>query len=353
MLHQILSSIFWNVVAGAVWAAMFWGVTRLWVRWRTARLEREYGLGGRYLTWYDDPQPDGSITRRVATAALQRHGHRLLGQTQELDTERIWELDLHRIGDRHILGTYRSTSPHDPSLGVVFLTVEGPGLFRGLWAGYDPITREVQSGRYRWRKEKPVQIGSLTSPQLSVAATLLAEAFGERYLSEDALRAYENAHHRAAWGAWDPSSRRLVGVALAEQADWPPDDPQGRLVRQHLPGLTTGTVGLLKAIAVEPAWQECGIGSRLARTALSWLDQHPWSHQVALAWRKPEGCPAGPLLERLGFRAIAVLPEFWRDDSLRRGYICPVCGSPCRCAAVLYHRRPAMPASLDAEPTAR
>ena len=41
------------------------------------------------------------------------------------------------------------------------------------------------------------------------------------------------------------------------------------------------------------------------------------------------------MLERAGFAQVATIPAFWADDQQAAGYLCPLCGAGCICAAVI------------------
>ena len=44
------------------------------------------------------------------------------------------------------------------------------------------------------------------------------------------------------------------------------------------------------------------------------------------------------VLERLGFRFIEEIANMWYDDSKNTGFICPSCGNPCTCSAIVYEK---------------
>jgi diaminopimelate decarboxylase len=94
-------------------------------------------------------------------------------------------------------------------------------------------------------------------------------------------------------------------------------------------------LGFRSLTAVAPHAQGQGIASCLVREGLQLLSKHV-SVVVCDAWQAPDKSIANVLL-RNGYRALQVLPDFWKTDSLAQGYHCERCGAPpCRCTAVVY-----------------
>lgn len=97
-------------------------------------------------------------------------------------------------------------------------------------------------------------------------------------------------------------------------------------------------VSVLSAIALHADYRGQGIGYRLLRHAIHLYPSYP---MFTLAWKPKSRAPyLERVLHRSGFARIAHYPDFWRDDSVRRGYICPVCWTPCSCDMQLYLRLP-------------
>lgn len=172
---------------------------------------------------------------------------------------------------------------------------------------------------------------------------LLADCLGERYITAAALSGYTGGEpRRAGCVALKAGSDALLGVALCEVLD-PPSlaalaGQQYETIRAALPDVARQDTGLLKSVAVRLDARGSGVGSELAAACLGRLKEVGVARVVALAWRSGGVCFAGGILEDLGFRPVVTLFEFWREDSLVRGYDCPACGRPCRCDAVVYAR---------------
>ena len=89
----------------------------------------------------------------------------------------------------------------------------------------------------------------------------------------------------------------------------------------------------LRTLVVEPALRKRGLGSALARMALA---RYPDARWISPAWIDRNRIAADPMLRALGFAPQRRVPDYWLADSLERGYACPCCGNPCRCAAMVY-----------------
>jgi len=99
------------------------------------------------------------------------------------------------------------------------------------------------------------------------------------------------------------------------------------------------SIGVVASVAVRQDCQRRGIGTALVRKIIQYFDDQNITQAILLGWMAPDGVPIAGIARAMGFAEKAVIPEYWRDDSLSRGYLCPVCGHPpCRCSAALYVR---------------
>ncbi|MDA8092831.1 MAG: GNAT family N-acetyltransferase [Betaproteobacteria bacterium] len=93
----------------------------------------------------------------------------------------------------------------------------------------------------------------------------------------------------------------------------------------------------LPVVVVDAAYRRQGVGLLLGRAALA---RHPDKAWLSVAWISGSEIPADRLLRRIGFAPSCRVREYWLEDSLKRGFTCPICGHPCRCDAMLYRRTP-------------
>jgi len=100
--------------------------------------------------------------------------------------------------------------------------------------------------------------------------------------------------------------------------------------------LFAGAVGSFEAFAVEPDRRRHGLGTRLATVSLDWMRGRGCNSAVTLSWRSGrEGSSTG-VFRHLGMREGPTVERFYRDESLRNGWTCPVCCGPCSCSATLF-----------------
>jgi len=103
--------------------------------------------------------------------------------------------------------------------------------------------------------------------------------------------------------------------------------------------LLTGTVGSYEAVAVEPEFRRRGVGRLLTEASLGWMRLQGCDIAVTLAWLSGSMDSSPELFRRLGFRQGPTVDRFYYGESLRDGWLCPVCGGPCRCSAMLFTLR--------------
>ncbi len=95
-------------------------------------------------------------------------------------------------------------------------------------------------------------------------------------------------------------------------------------------------VGEIKSIAVAPSARGMGLGTTMLAACLDFLKAGGCHYVVSASW-----APAGPqhsslgMFERAGFAQLATIPSFWADDQKAAGYLCPMCGPGCVCAAII------------------
>lgn len=155
-------------------------------------------------------------------------------------------------------------------------------------------------------RPRPLGIG-----QVPAAVELMSREMGAGYVTEDGLM----------------DLIRGGGLVLAARA-------RGGVLAGVV---TTIHPDLVKTVVVAPEWRRRGIGTALLAEATHRLATAGADEVRCLAWVRRGGfVPAARLLVRAGFHPIRIIPEAWREDSLRRGYACPDCGHPCVCSAVEY-----------------
>lgn len=176
-------------------------------------------------------------------------------------------------------------------------------------------------------------IGPITLDQIGPALSLLHAGLGDGYVDEPSLvDCQKNGIVLGARG-----NGGLVGILLARVLDQSSAREFETLLQNAgaTRRLDLTRLGILKSIVVAAPCRGRGIGAALSGAAIERLRQAGCSTLVTVSWASGESSSAG-MFERLGFKQLARVAEFWKDDSIRRGYHCPRCGQPCTCAAIVY-----------------
>jgi GNAT superfamily N-acetyltransferase len=176
---------------------------------------------------------------------------------------------------------------------------------------------------------QPLPAGDAASAE-AVVALLNRELGAGMYSTGDVLE--DAADPRA--GVW-LLGRPLHGAAVARlmvAAD------AGYYARfgSAVTDLFTEKVGSFEALAVEPAWRHRGLGRALTTAALEWMWSQGCDAVLTLSWRSGAGDASAGLFRHLGFREGRTVNRFYYEESVRDGWICPVCHGPCTCAATAF-----------------
>jgi GNAT superfamily N-acetyltransferase len=107
------------------------------------------------------------------------------------------------------------------------------------------------------------------------------------------------------------------------------------------------TIGIIDAVCVSSPYRGSGYGSMLTFNVLRRMSLHG-VNRIELVLKASgvdnDDClPSEPILgsERflydLGFKKIAYVSEYWREDSINSSYDCPICHTrPDKCTGVLF-----------------
>lgn len=337
MVVELLASVITGLLV--MLATQLVGVARR--RSRDRRLEGRYPVAGDYCTEFQD-EVDGELVMVKATSSFEQQGLKLTGITTNLEGGRCWRLEGSIVPGGRIYGTYIADDPNDPGLGGFFLEMTSDGGLDGAWAGFDTENKQVTSGRYRFWKATEVAVRRMRSEDLPVALSILGAALGQRYVTLTELTRYtDDRSDRFAVVAATPDGD-VVGAATAVVttsrsffADCVPAAMQEKL-RGALPHLEYHRVGVLKSVAVAGTSRGAGAGTALVKAVVDELWVRGATCVVAIGWTDHQGCHIAGTLQSLGFRVTASMPDFWCEESKKKGYACPTCGTPCRCEATVF-----------------
>jgi ribosomal protein S18 acetylase RimI-like enzyme len=160
---------------------------------------------------------------------------------------------------------------------------------------------------------------------LDGARLLLEQELGSGYVTADRLLALTRGTDDGVVLAWLVGTE-LAGVGIASAAACEEIDAARRC------GFTSAEpVGCVQTLVVDPRYRRSGGGSVLAGRLLALLRADGYATNLLFAWASGSGSTADGIAKRLGFECLGTLEEYWREDSVERGYNCPVCGNPCLC----------------------
>lgn len=98
-------------------------------------------------------------------------------------------------------------------------------------------------------------------------------------------------------------------------------------------------IGLIKSVAVRPEYRHRGIGTELTVESMVRLKNMSCDFFLAVSWVSNRPDSSQGMFEKLGFENILSIPDYWTQESIKEGYLCPNCGNPCHCTANFYFRK--------------
>jgi len=134
-------------------------------------------------------------------------------------------------------------------------------------------------------------------------------------------------------GAFHDSELVAVGVAqvIRDFEFYLPFDAQ---IADELNGKA---VGSFSTLSVREDLQGRGIGQGISQARLRWLRERGCDVILGVSWVSGQRHTSDRVFEKLGFRAVRLVEEFFRVAALKNPFECPACRvTPCVCSAVLY-----------------
>ncbi len=95
----------------------------------------------------------------------------------------------------------------------------------------------------------------------------------------------------------------------------------------------------VKTIAVHPAHQGKGLGTFIFNNTTNIAKEFNVENCYCVAWQRNGKVAMHNIHINAGFQVVKNISNYWRLDSIQKGYDCPECGNPCVCNAVIYHKR--------------
>lgn len=333
------------IFTAALGAAVAWGIRATAAKVEDARVRAKFPVAGTYISEYED-EIDGAVIVTKDTVVLSQKGTVVNGTSTNLADDRRFNLRGEIIGGQYLSGVYSDESPTIGGLGTFFMQpkVDREGVYEGIWAGWGAAQQRVVSGRYRWTPTVACSVrllSTLDAHLLTRATAILGEGLGELYVSREELAlAVESSDLTAAFGAFSEDGE-LIGVSTVN----PLTDAAAERIRtaveatgRRVPPISFHSVGVIQSSAVPLRARGRGVGTKMLEARLAYLRHHGRTLAIALAWDSGTEHASRGLLEAQGFHLHAVLPEYWREDSIERDYLCPLCEGQCSCTALLYSK---------------
>lgn len=322
-----------EIVVGILGGLIVWTGATL-KRFASNRIDRRrFPLAGEYISRFEDETDHGKVWVS-APVNLKQRGLKVDGITHIGDKK--WRLSgtIDPKGG-YVSGIYRAENPYDRGVGNFFLMIQPDDDLVGLWSGYDSTNEKISVGGYRFHKIAQVKIRKVTKETAASCMAIAEDQLGKDYIPE---KDFMNTNFYSVYGI---VRRDVAGFAIGksfEQQDFLQQFPQVSRLLSHT--LTwSNTVGMVSSVAMRQDYQRRGVGYSLVRSVLAHFDSCGVPIVVMLGWSASDGVHIAGIARAMGFAEKATIPEYWRDDSLSKGYRCPVCGDPpCHCSAILYVR---------------
>lgn len=164
------------------------------------------------------------------------------------------------------------------------------------------------------------------------------EQLGDKYLSFASLEDAVNQTDRAAAKVGISPGGELAGFYLSyvysgEELEAKLEIPLSKVSGQ-LKNLQR--IGVLKTVAVKENCQGLGVGSELVRDGVNELKKRRVQAICSVAWKSGEKTNIGGVLSKFNLKPVLKIPEYWKNHRPDQAFICPACGQPCLCPAVVY-----------------
>lgn len=332
MIENLLASLSENLLTAAIGGAVTLLFGASVQKYKRYRLEKMYPIAGNYLSEYEDVVAGKKSVAKAPVKLMQR-GRSIEGTTK-LDG-RTWILKGEVSDDGYLFGIYHAESVHDKGVGNFFLEINIDGNMNGLWSGYDAINKTILSGRYSFVRSPTVSIEKITKRQIPAVLSIADKQLGAAFINIEGLLSDENI------SAFASISEKIIGFCTGKQIPLQKlyeDIPQLKSMKlRQLEAVEN--LGMVASVATDPSYSGRGIGTALVEYCIHQLEARGLNVLVMTGWKSNEGIHIGSIADKHGFEKLLEVADFWKEDSLNKGYSCPSCGEPpCHCSAVVYIR---------------
>lgn len=192
-------------------------------------------------------------------------------------------------------------------------------------------TNETNTSEY---SIKPLDFSNEETLQKAIA--IYDEGLGQDYIEPEKLIHYAEDPNCVSLGSF--LNDELVGVLIGHIIT-PEEITQANeyLQKYDLPLFSQDDkVALIKSIAVQKEHRRHGLATHMTTQAIEDFINMGCNKAFALSWvsNRPDSSPR--MFGKLGFENLVEIKDYWTQDSIQKGYACPVCGHPCHCSAIYY-----------------
>ena len=294
-------------------------------------------LTGEFMTVYED-YDDGAVVLRSAPATLKQSFSKITGTTT-FGGERTWALKGKLFDKTRIAGIYTAIDRYDNGIGTFFLEIKSANRMEGYWAGYDSVNKQLTYGSYTFtRIFTEYAVDDIGQTDYPAVCSLADKQLGSGYVSFETLQQIHDS---------DTTDHCLVArhnvsgevIAFCIYRTITPDHAEEICRRQKTTFAAFGDkIGYLATIAVNEKYRGNGIASCLIGEVHRHFQQEGVTYVISTAWKHAGKINIGNVLARSGYRAVLEIPDYWYEDSVKKGFSCPQCGNPCHCACVIFEK---------------
>ncbi len=130
----------------------------------------------------------------------------------------------------------------------------------------------------------------------------------------------------------EKDNHEIAGFCYAYLA--PPESLDGILTPLSS-GLKTA---ILKTIAIKNRYKNTGLGKTMIDDMIRELELIHTQIIISTVWYNQLNPAIRIIMNNSDFKLHKEIPNYWTNDSIEKGYQCPVCGHPCICSAIIYYR---------------
>lgn len=181
-----------------------------------------------------------------------------------------------------------------------------------------------------------IEIKELDSSNLDLlneSLNMMNRTQGEGLFNQDYLIKKANSTEAIVLCAF--LQKKLVGVGCAEiinNLDY--YKPFENNIAERL---KNKKVGSLCSLCVNEDLQGKGIGQTITKKCLDWLKNKGCDLVLGVSWISGLSHTSNRVFQKIGFKPIKEVKEFYKNDSIKHPFNCPGCKTqPCTCSATLY-----------------